>query len=33
MSAALHADLHAELGVEQTAATITSYFLDGARPL
>ena len=31
VTAALHNNLQRELGIEQTAATLTSFFLDGAR--
>ena len=31
ITAALHNNLQRELGIEQTAATLTSFFLDGAR--
>jgi TetR/AcrR family transcriptional regulator, mexCD-oprJ operon repressor len=31
ITGALDHDLHRELGIEQTAATLTSFFLDGAR--
>ena len=30
VTGALHAGLQRELGLEQAAATVTSYFLDGA---
>lgn len=32
MTGALHANLQRELGIEQTAAILTSFFLDGAAP-
>jgi AcrR family transcriptional regulator len=32
ITGALHANLQRELGIEQTAATLTSFFLDGASP-
>jgi AcrR family transcriptional regulator len=31
ITGALHANLQRELGIDQTAATLTSFFLDGAR--
>ena len=31
ITSALHNNLQRDLGIEQTAATLTSFFLDGAR--